>query len=83
MRHHRLAGNAPWVITVGASSHSGTVLRQDDTIADSARAVRRCMTSTRPDLIAPGHGIVSLSDPVSLFYVKAHLLGRVGIVYAT
>ena len=26
-------GNAPWVITVGASSHNGTVLRQDDTIA--------------------------------------------------
>ena len=26
-------GNAPWVITVGASSHNGTVLRQDDTMA--------------------------------------------------
>ena len=26
-------GNAPWVITVGASSTNGTVLRQDDTMA--------------------------------------------------
>ena len=71
-------GNAPWVITVGASSHNGTVLRQDDTIAGfSSRGPTMYDFDAKPDLVAPGHGTVSLSDPVSLFYTtKAqYLLG--------
>ncbi len=34
-------GNAPWVLTVGASSIEGTIDRRDDTMASTARAVRR------------------------------------------
>jgi serine protease AprX len=71
-------GNAPWVITVGASSHNGTVLRQDDTIASfSSRGPTKYDLDVKPDLVAPGHGTVSLSDPVSLFYTEKsqYLLG--------
>ena len=71
-------GNAPWVITVGASSHNGTVRRQDDTIAGfSSRGPTKYDFDAKPDLAAPGHGTVSLSDPVSLFYTakSQYLLG--------
>jgi serine protease AprX len=71
-------GNAPWVITVGASSTQGTVLRQDDTMAAfSSRGPTMYDYAAKPDLVAPGYGTVSLSDPVSLFYTtKAqYLLG--------
>ena len=79
-------GNAPWVITVGASSHNGTVLRQDDTIAAfSSRGPTMYDFGAKPDLVAPGHGMVSLSDPVSLFYTtkSQYLLGGLlGTSYA-
>ena len=78
-------GNAPWVITVGASSHNGTVLRQDDTIAAfSSRGPTMYDFGAKPDLVAPGYGVVSLSDPVSLFYTsKAPFLlgGKVSTSY--
>ena len=62
-------GNAPWVITVGASSSNGTVRRQDDTIAQfSSRGPTRFDYAAKPDLVAPGLGIVSLADPLSSFY---------------
>ena len=34
-------GNAPWVLTVGASSTEGTTDRRDDKMAGCARAARR------------------------------------------
>ena len=62
-------GNAPWVITVGASSHEGTVSRVDDTIAGfSSRGPSAVDYQAKPDLVAPGVGTVSLSDPTSLMY---------------
>jgi serine protease AprX len=62
-------GNAPWVITVGASSTNGTVRRQDDTIAGfSSRGPTRYDYAAKPDLVAPGMGIISLADPMSSFY---------------
>lgn len=62
-------GNAPWVLTVGAASHEGTVLRSDDTIAGySSRGPTAIDFTAKPDLVAHGTGIVSLSDPNSLFY---------------
>ncbi len=69
-------GNAPWVITVGASSTNGTVKRQDDTIASfSSRGPTMYDYLAKPDLVAPGFGIVSLSDPLSSFYAtKAQFL---------
>jgi serine protease AprX len=62
-------GNAPWVLTVGASSHMGTVVPADDTIAAfSSRGPTARDVLAKPDLVAPGVGIESLSDPESDFY---------------
>jgi serine protease AprX len=71
-------GNAPWVLTVGAASHMGTVQRADDTIAPfSSRGPAAVDHAAKPDLVAPGVGIESLSDPSSAFYTtkSAYLLG--------
>src|SRR2546428_9970739 len=62
-------GNAPWVLTVGASSHMGTIDRSDDTIAAfSSRGPTAVDRGAKPDLVAPGVGIESLSAPGSTFY---------------
>jgi serine protease AprX len=62
-------GNAPWVITVGASSHQGTAARGDDSIADfSSRGPTWIDFGAKPDLIAPGVGIESTADPHSTLY---------------
>ena len=54
-------GNAPWVLTVGAASHNGTVDRRDDSSPPSVRAARvGSIWSAKPDLVAPGVGIESL-----------------------
>jgi serine protease AprX len=70
-------GNAPWVLTVGASNHMGTVDRSDDTIAAfSSRGPSAIDFAAKPDVVAPGVGIESLSNPNSAFYVteSAYLL---------
>jgi serine protease AprX len=62
-------GNAPWVLTVGASSHMGTVDRADDTMAMfSSHGPTAIDSAAKPDLVAPGVGIESLSDPASAWY---------------
>jgi serine protease AprX len=62
-------GNAPWVLTVGASSHMGTTDRADDTIgAFSSRGPTLYDEAAKPDLVAPGVGIESLSNPNSAMY---------------
>ncbi len=62
-------GNAPWVITVGASSHQGTARRSDDSIAAfSSRGPTWIDFAAKPDLVAPGVGIESLADPHSTLY---------------
>jgi len=62
-------GNAPSVLTVGASSHMGTVDRSDDTIAAfSSRGPGAVDYGAKPDLVAPGVGIESLSDYGSTLY---------------
>ncbi len=62
-------GNAPWVLTVGASSHMGTASRPDDTIAGfSSRGPTAIDRHAKPDLVAPGVGIESLSNPQSALY---------------
>jgi serine protease AprX len=64
-------GNAPWVLTVGASSHMGTIDRSDDTVAVfSSRGPGAIDASAKPDLVAPGVGIESLSDPASAMYTS-------------
>ena len=63
-------GNAPWVITVGASSHQGTAARGDDVVAGfSSRGPTFIDFDLKPDLVAPGYGIESLADPNSALYV--------------
>jgi serine protease AprX len=78
-------GNAPWVLTVGASSHQGTLNRADDTVAPySSSGPTAIDYAAKPDLVASGTGIVSLSDPTSLFYeTKSDYLlgGRVTTAY--
>ncbi|HXH24940.1 MAG TPA: S8 family peptidase [Vicinamibacterales bacterium] len=62
-------GNAPWVLTVGASSHQGSPSRADDVIAGfSSRGPTRIDFAAKPDLVAPGVGIESLSNPGSTLY---------------
>jgi serine protease AprX len=62
-------GNAPWVLTVGASSTEGTAWRWDDKIAGySSRGPSAVDFESKPDLVAPGTGIVSITDPSSEFY---------------
>jgi len=62
-------GNAPWVLTVGASSHMGTADRGDDTMAAfSSRGPTPVDYSAKPDLVAPGVGTESLSSPNSFLY---------------
>ncbi len=62
-------GNAPWVLTVGASSTMGTLTRSDDTMASySSRGPTYLDYLAKPDLVAPGTGTVSLAVPGSTFY---------------
>jgi len=64
-------GNAPWVLTVGAYSHEGTIGRGDDKIAPySSRGPTARDFNAKPDVVATGTGIVSLSTPGSLLYLN-------------
>jgi serine protease AprX len=55
-------GYDPYVITVGASDHMGTVGLGDDQVASFSS---RGSWDRRPDLVAPGRSIASLRDPSS------------------
>ena len=62
-------GNAPWVLTVGGSSHMGTTTRSDDTVARySSRGPAAIDATAKPDVLAPSVGIESLSVPGSTLY---------------
>ena len=69
-------GNAPWVLTVGASSTNGSPTRDDDSIASfSSRGPTYLDWSAKPDLVASGVGTVSLAAPDSTFYAtKSQML---------
>jgi serine protease AprX len=61
--------NAPWVLTVGASSTNGTLTRLDDTMAAySSSGPTDIDFGAKPDLVAPGTGTVSLAAAGSTFY---------------
>jgi subtilisin family serine protease len=74
-------GNAPWVLTVGASTHNGTIDRRDDRVAPfSSRGPSAIDLVSKPDLVAPGVGTESLADPGSTLFVRrpeARLAGTV------
>jgi serine protease AprX len=62
-------GNAPWVLTVGASSTQGSAQRTDDIVgAYSSRGPTYIDWAAKPDLVAPGTGTVSLAAPDSRYY---------------
>ena len=62
-------GNAPWVLTVGASSHNGTAIAPTTRSRRSARAARlRSTSQAKPDLVAPGVGIESLAEAGSTLF---------------
>jgi len=62
-------GNAPWVLTVGASSHQGTTGRGDDVVTPfSSLGPTWIDFDLKPDLVAPGYGTESLVDPFSTLY---------------
>jgi subtilisin family serine protease len=74
-------GNAPWVITVGASSHNGTVDRSDDTIASfSSRGPTALDFQAKPDIVAPGVGIESLTEAGSTLFNTKPLMRLWGTV---
>src|SRR5262249_14198584 len=62
-------GNAPWVLTVGASSTQGTSHRTDDVVTTySSRGPSFIDWAAKPDLVAPGTGTVSLAAAGSHYY---------------
>jgi serine protease AprX len=64
-------GNAPWVLTVGASSEEGTSARSNDKIAKFSSAGPTWIDfGAKPDIVSPGVGIESLSDSNSLLYLQ-------------
>src|SRR6185436_19783182 len=66
--------NAPWVLTVGASSTQGTTTRTDDIMATySSRGPTFLDWGAKPDLVAPGTGTVSLAVPGSTFFLTKPL----------
>ena len=68
-------------LTVGASSHMGTVDRSDDTVAAfSSRGPTAIDFQTKPDLVAPGVGIESLAEAGSTLYNTKPLMRLWGTV---
>ena len=75
--------NAPWVLTVGASSTNGSLTRNDDTMAGfSSSGPTAIDFGSKPDLVAPGVGTVSLAVPGSTFYLSKapYLVGPKGVI---
>ncbi|HXW06132.1 MAG TPA: S8 family serine peptidase [Vicinamibacterales bacterium] len=76
-------GNAPWVLTAGASSHMGTPERSDDVVAGfSSRGPTPVDRIPKPDLVAPGVGIESTTEPASALFA-AYPASRVAGTAAT
>ncbi|MEO7273399.1 MAG: S8 family peptidase [Vicinamibacterales bacterium] len=62
-------GNAPWVLTVGASDDRATPDPADDVVAAfSSRGPTAIDGLPKPDLIAPGVGIEAAADPASTLF---------------
>ena len=74
-------GNAPWVLTVGASSTNGSSNRADDTMATfSSRGPTYLDYTAKPDLVAPGVGTYSLAAPGSTLVLNNPLALLGGLV---
>lgn len=74
-------GNAPWVLTVGAASHQGTIDRADDVVAGfSSRGPSAIDFQAKPDIVAPGVGIESLAEAGSTLWNTKPLMRLWGTV---
>ena len=63
-------GNAPWVVTVGASARTDNSSERDTIVAPfSSRGPTPIDSLAKPDLVAPGVGIESLADPSSTLFL--------------
>jgi subtilisin family serine protease len=68
-------GNAPWVLTVCAFSTKGTYNTTDDVMADFSSAGPTAVDfGAKPDICAPGVGVVSTSAPGSALYAAGALV---------
>jgi serine protease AprX len=77
-------GNAPWVLTVGASSTMGTFDRSDDTMASfSSKGPTYLDYAAKPDLVAPGVGTISLAAPGSTLVNLAAVNNPLALVGGT
>lgn len=64
-------GNAPSALTVGALRTQGTAERDDDRVAAySSRGPTWYDGQIKPDILAPGHGLIATTSPASLLYQK-------------
>jgi len=64
-------GNAPSAITVGSARTFNTNLRSDDRVADySSRGPTWYDARAKPDLVAPGDGLVAAAAKSSTLYVN-------------
>lgn len=63
-------GNAPWAITVGASMRTAGAGARDNAVAPfSSRGPTPLDSLAKPDLVAPGVAIESLTDPSSTLFL--------------
>ncbi len=77
-------GNAPWVLTVGASSTMGTFARGDDQLARfSSSGPTAFDYGAKPDLVAPGVGTMSLAAPGSTLVNLASLTNPLSLISGT
>jgi len=72
-------GNAPSALTVGALRTGDTADRRDDRIAGySSRGPTWFDGQVKPDLLAPGHGLIATMSPLSTLYQRFPEHGPVG-----
>src|SRR6185503_16472683 len=64
-------GNAPSAITVGAVDTSNTTTRLDDSVTSYSSGGPTWYDGlAKPDLVAPGHGLVAAAATGSLLYTQ-------------
>ena len=77
-------GNDPYVITVGAMNSHGTPSPYDDTIASySSKGPTAVDHIVKPDLVAPGNGVVSLLASTSATLYTMSTKTHVSMAYET
>jgi serine protease AprX len=77
-------GNDPYVITVGATNSKGTPSPYDDSIASySAKGPTAVDHIAKPDIVAPGNGVVSLLAGTNCTLYTESNKTHVSMVYET